>query len=326
MIKYINPISGQELFPVKDGLQDKEGNLFPLEKGVYRLVSSENYTANFGFQWNTFKKAQIDKFSGNNQSRKRFFGVTHWNNNDLTGQNILEVGSGAGRFSQVVLDYTKANLYSLDYSNAVDANYENNGHNERLKIFQASVYEMPFANNSFDKVFCFGVLQHTPDFKKSVQCIIEKAKPGGEVVIDFYCIHGWWTKINAKYILRPFLKHKSNEYLLDLITKNIDWMIWLHLFFAKLGLNKILGRFVPIADIQQFPKDIDTLQMRELAILDTFDMFSPTYDNPQRLKTVGIWFEELGMVNVEARLIKVDGNTIAVVKGYKELEYKRSYN
>jgi len=33
-------------------------------------------------------------------------------------------------------------------------------------LFQASIYELPFAPRQFDKVFCFGVLQHTPDFKK----------------------------------------------------------------------------------------------------------------------------------------------------------------
>jgi len=42
---------------------------------------------------------------------------------------------------------------------------------------------MPFPNNSFDKVFCFGVLQHTPDFDASIKVLIEKAKPGGEIVV-----------------------------------------------------------------------------------------------------------------------------------------------
>ena len=42
-----------------------------------------------------------------------------WNETDLSGCNVLEVGSGAGRFTEVVLTYTKANLYSVDYSNAV---------------------------------------------------------------------------------------------------------------------------------------------------------------------------------------------------------------
>ena len=63
---------------------------------------------------------------------------------------------------------------------------------------------------AFDKVFCFGVLQHTPDFQSSVKALISKTKPGGEVVVDFYPIKGWWTKVHAKYIFRPWTKRMSS--------------------------------------------------------------------------------------------------------------------
>ena len=68
---------------------------------------------------------------------------------------------------------------------------------ERFKLFQASVYELPFPDNSFDKVVCLGVLQHTPDFEASVKALVAKAKQGGEIVVDSYRIKGWW---NEKYI------------------------------------------------------------------------------------------------------------------------------
>jgi 2-polyprenyl-3-methyl-5-hydroxy-6-metoxy-1,4-benzoquinol methylase len=90
-------------------------------------VQDDNYTENFGYQWNKFATTQIDKAASIDMSQLRFFAETNWNREDLTGKNVLEVGSGAGRFSQIVLDHTKANLYSVDYSNAVEANYKNNG-------------------------------------------------------------------------------------------------------------------------------------------------------------------------------------------------------
>ena len=58
-----------------------------------------------------------------------------------------------------------------------------------------------------------GVLQHTPDFEASVKALIKKAKPGGEIVVDFYPVNGWWTKLNAKYLLRPFIKRLSHARL-----------------------------------------------------------------------------------------------------------------
>ena len=74
---------------------------------------------------------------------------------------------------------------------------------------------MPFPDGSFDKVFCLGVLQHTPDFEASVRALVVKARPGGEIVVDFYPIRGWWTKLNAKYLLRPLTKRMSHDRLLE---------------------------------------------------------------------------------------------------------------
>ena len=45
------------------------------------------------------------------------------------------------------------------------------------KLIDLDNYEMPFFDNSFDKVFCFGVLQHTPSFATAVRALISKAKP-----------------------------------------------------------------------------------------------------------------------------------------------------
>ena len=122
MIQLINPSNGQLLEKNGDGYIDREGNKFPVVDGVLRMVPHNNYTASFGFQWNKFQKTQIDRESRNSsQSRERFFAETGWEHEDLTGKNILEVGSGAGRFSQIVLEHTKGNLYSVDYSDAVTA-------------------------------------------------------------------------------------------------------------------------------------------------------------------------------------------------------------
>ena len=318
-INLINPSNGKLLSKVKDGLKDEEGNFIPYSKGAYRFVSDSNYTTSFGFQWNAFQRTQIDGQANSTQSKERFLKVTGWDKLNLEGENILEVGSGAGRFTQVALQYTKANLYSVDYSNAVEANYNNNGTSPRLHLFQASIYELPFEKGSFDRVFCFGVLQHTPDFKKSVKCLIEMVKPGGELVVDFYPIKGWWTKIHAKYLLRPITKRMKQETLLKVIDKNVDWMISLSKFFDKIGIGRFVNRFIPVCDIKNtLPSSLAGNELREWVVLDTFDMFSPQYDNPQRLQTVEKWFKEFGMKNINASYIRYDlSNNVTVVKGFK---------
>jgi ubiquinone/menaquinone biosynthesis C-methylase UbiE len=194
----------------------------PIVRDIPRYGEADNYSESFGFQWNRFDKTQFHPCSS-----ERFWRTTGWAPEEMAGQNVLEVGSGAGRFSRVVLEETKANLYSVDYSSAVDANWRNNRAiaPDRFRLFQASIYEMPFPDHSFDKVFCMGVLQHTPDFEGSVCELIAKTKSGGEIVVDFYQIRGWWTKLSAKYLLRPFTRKMPNDKLLRLIEANVDWLL-----------------------------------------------------------------------------------------------------
>lgn len=318
-IDLLNPFTQKPLQEQANGLAENGIIVFPFKIGAYRLVQDDNYTENFGYQWNKFVGTQVDKSTDLDMSKVRFFAETNWDKEDLTNLNVLEVGSGAGRFSQIILDYTKANLYSVDYSNAVEANYKNNGPNERLHLFQASIYEMPFAKAQFDKVICLGVLQHTPDFKKSVQCLIDMVKPGGQLIVDFYTIKGWWTKIHAKYIFRPFTKNMSHEKLYKKIDSNIDWLIKTYRFFSKIGLGKIVNRFLPICDIDgTLPKNLPYNQLREQCVLDTFDMYSPQFDNPQKISTVAKWFNEYNMSNVWGGIITYQNCYAAVVKGIKK--------
>jgi 2-polyprenyl-3-methyl-5-hydroxy-6-metoxy-1,4-benzoquinol methylase len=319
-IKLINPLNGKPLLSAGDELRDDEGNTFKWVKGAYRMVTDENYTDNFGFQWNKFAKTQLDRFQiSSDQSKDRFFSVTGWHRVDLNKKKILEVGSGAGRFTQIVLQNTKADIYSVDYSNAVEANFKNNGPEKRLHLFQASIYDLPFAPAQFDKVFCFGVLQHTPDFQRSVACLAAMVKPGGELIIDFYPIKGWYTKIHSKYLLRPLSRKMSHSKLLSLIESNANWLINLYRFLDRIGIGKIANRFLPICDIKTtVPHSLDKNSLREWVILDTFDMFSPAYDNPQRMNTVVAWLQAMNMKQVRGEIVKYgDGNEVYAVKAIK---------
>lgn len=321
-VQLINPRNNQRLRPEGGCLVDGDGNAFPVDRGVARIAGSDNYTENFGVQWNRFEKTQLDREQdGFDLSRKRFFAETQWEGEELAGKNVLEVGSGAGRFSKVVLEHTEATLYSIDFSDAVTANFRNNSRIApgRFHLFQASIYEMPFPDNSFDKVFCFGVLQHTPDFEASVKALIQKAKPGGEIAVDFYTVNGWWTKVSAKYLLRPLTRRMSHDRLYKLIDGNVDWLTSAHFLLHRAGLG-VMARFLPLVDIKgTFPSGLDPRQLREWAVLDTFDMFSPQHDHPQRISDVAAMFERHGARVTFAGLQPyAEGMAAPVVRGIKQ--------
>jgi ubiquinone/menaquinone biosynthesis C-methylase UbiE len=320
-VPIVNPNNNSHLRREGSYLTDSEGNVFPIVNGVPRIANSQNYTENFGVQWNMFDRTQLDRESdGLALSHERLVAESGWKLSDLDGKNVLEVGSGAGRFSKVVLEYSKAQLYSVDYSDAVSSNQKNNGpiSPDRFHLFQASIYELPFPDNVFDKIFCFGVLQHTPDFQAAVKALIKKAKPGGEIVIDFYPINGWWTKVHAKYIFRPLTRRISYARLFNIIENNVDWLIKFSRLLNKVGLS-ILTRFLPLVDLRTMPqKGLNEVQFREWVILDTFDMFSPEHDHPQRISDVSAMFYESGVnVTFEGFVEYSTKLKAAVVRGIK---------
>lgn len=318
-VNLINPQSGAPLTQVGDELRDADGASFPVLKGVPRICEPDNYAENFGKQWNLFSRTQLDDRAANQTlSERRFFAESGWTAEELDGLDILEVGSGAGRFSRAILTCTKARLWSVDYSTAVDANMAENGPiaPDRFHLFQASVYEMPFPDGSFDRVFCFGVLQHTPDVEKSVQSLIAKAKPGGKIAVDFYARRHALSTIHAKYMLRPATKRMSHARLLKLIDSNLDWMMGAFDRLERIGLQA-LTRFLPLVDLRTLPGSLSKADRREWALLDTFDMFSPEYDQPQRIKDVAAMFERHGAAVTFADYVDVDGSPSAVVRGEK---------
>lgn len=315
--QFVDPFTHAPLAPVDDALQSKDGVRYPVVNGIPRFCELENYTSNFGKQWNLFQETQIDSATAVDASTRRLFDETKWKPDDLEGANILEVGSGAGRFSRAILEHTGANLFSVDYSNAVEANLRNNAEigRGRFWLAQASIYEMPFRDNEFDKVLCLGVLQHTPDFELSVKALIAKARPGREIVVDFYPIRGWWTKLHAKYLLRPLTKRMSHDRLLKLIDANLDWMIGLSQILQRARLG-VLSRFIPIADLRILPADLARDRRREWELLDTFDMFSPEHDHPQRVETVAKMFDRYGADVTFSGYLNNQSRT-AVVRGIK---------
>jgi SAM-dependent methyltransferase len=312
-----------ELLSEEDGaLVSPAGVRFPIVAGVPRFCEAENYTSSFGKQWNLFEKTQIDREGvAGEVSARRLFAETGWKAGELDARDILEVGSGAGRFSRAVLEHTRANLYSIDYSSAVEANWRNNAELGRGRFFlaQASIYEMPFPGDRFDKVLCLGVLQHTPDFEASVAALVAKAKPGGEIVVDFYPVRGWWTKLHAKYLLRPLTRRMDQERLLNLIDRNLDWLMGVSRLLTRAGLGA-LTRFLPLVDQRTLPPDLSAGQRREWSVLDTFDMFSPEYDQPQRVAAVARMFERHGAEVTFAGYVDTETGAAAVVRALKQVQ------
>lgn len=273
---------------------------YPIREFVPRFVRAENYARSFGLQWNRFRSVQLDSHTGLTLSRDRFFDTTGWLGDDLSGLRVLEAGCGAGRFTEVVLD-TGTDLFSLDYSDSVDAVRLTLGQHSNLHLAQADIYAIPFPEAFFDHIFCYGVLQHTPNPRRAFFNLLRHLKPGGLISIDIYRIRLLPSRWNSKYIWRP-LTHKLNP---EKLLKILEWFVprWLP-FDSSLGRIPLLGRaissIIPCWNYAGiFPLTPD--QLKTWAILDTFDALSARYDKPASLGTVKRWFTEAGLTDIQVR-------------------------
>lgn len=270
-----------------------EGNLtckacskhYPIVKGIPRFVPMENYAKSFGYQWNLYKYTQVDKFSKNGNSENRFFAETGWTEESMKGKWVLDAGCGNGRFVEIC-SRTDCEIVGVDISSAIDAAGELFQDKENVHLVQASIYELPFAAAAFDKCYCIGVIQHTPNPKKSIQALPVFVKKGGDIALTIY-ENKPWTKLYGKYWLRPITKRINKKILLFLI-KLLSPILFpvTEILFRVPVLKRIFKFIIPYANYVDMPELSSVKKRYEWAILDTFDMLSPAYDKPMTEKAV----------------------------------------
>lgn len=274
------------------------GGAAPVIDDTVRFRQDSGYNATFALQWHRFRTEQLDDVNGSQESMTRFR-ETGWSVDELAGKRVLEAGAGAGRFTRI-LGGSGAKLYSFDYSAAIDANRQNNAKVGDITFMQADILDMPFAQGSFDYVFCHGVLQHTPDPKGGFMALARMLRPGGKISIDVYRKDGLIRPWKSKYLWRPITTRMQPETLLRVL----EWFIpkWLPIDTAikKIPyLGNYLGSVIPCWNY--WNRQLSDEQKIKWAIMDTFDALAPAYDLPATIDDVRAWFREAGLVDAEIR-------------------------
>ncbi len=271
---------------------------YDIIRHVPRFVPLENYASGFGFQWTRHAKTQCDRFSGTSISETRFFSETRWPR-DMRTDIILEAGCGSGRFTEQVLG-TGATVVAMDYSCAVDASHALNGDNPKLLLVQADIYHFPFKEAFFDKVFCLGVLQHTPDVERAFFALPPVLRAGGSLTIDVYLKRGGLKGLfETKYWVRPLTRTIPPEKLYRWCKRYITAMWPVARLISRIPyLGRRINWKLLIAD-RRGEFDLTEEQLQEWAILDTFDMLAHAYDFPQTLQMVQEWFVKAGLQHID---------------------------
>lgn len=103
------------------------------------------------------------------------------------GKKVLEIGVGLGADHQRFAE-AGALLYGIDLTERAIEHTRSRldllGLDSKLQV--ADVEDLPFEDESFDLIYSWGVLHHTPDIRKAIDEIYRVLKPGGELKVMIY--------------------------------------------------------------------------------------------------------------------------------------------
>ena len=279
------------------------GRRFPEVRGVLRFVDEGNYADSFGYQWQRFQRTQLDS-AHRNISEVDFAQKTGLKPEDLQGKLILDVGCGMGRFAEVATRWG-ARVVGIDLSAAAEVAAKNLADREFV-AFQADVFSLPFAPESFDCIYSMGVLHHTPDCEKAVKVLPQYLKPGGTLAVWLYSGYNKWYRFTDQY--RKVTHRMSPRVLHSFFRVAVPFFYWLD---RGLRVIPVVGK--PVAGVVHHVFPVNRHPDAEIRVLDTLDWYSPKYQSKHTYEQVFRWFESCGLESLNV------GDVSVGVRGKKPL-------
>jgi 2-polyprenyl-3-methyl-5-hydroxy-6-metoxy-1,4-benzoquinol methylase len=258
---------------------------YPNVNGIARFVDAQHYAASFGFQWHRYQKTQLDHDEVR-ESDHHFRIKTGLRPEELKGKLVLDVGCGMGRFAEVATRWG-ARVVGIDLSAAAEVAAKNLAEREFV-AFQADVFALPFAPESFDIIYSVGVLHHTPDCEAAVKSLDQYLKPGGILAVWLYSGYNKWYRFSD--VWRRYTHKMRPETLHSILKIAVPFFYSLDQALRRVP---VVGRSVAGAIHHVFPVNRQTDP--EVRVLDTFDWYSPQYQSKHTYEQVFRWYEAMGM-------------------------------
>jgi SAM-dependent methyltransferase len=205
--------------------------------------------------------------------------ATGWFQNKI----CLDAGCGGGRNSIAMARLGAKEVIGIDVSEEglKDAKRRAQGM-LNVRFEQASILNIPFPDQTFDMVWCAGVLMITADEERALDELTRVMKKGGYLYLLVYATGGihWpliqWLRSLATHIGRPSIEeairqaglpaNKRRSFLDDLFCPRLDFYHWDHLerLLSCRGFHQIQRwgaecRLDHEADLESYRKDLEAL-------------------------------------------------------------------
>lgn len=180
------------------------------------------------------------------------------------GKRVLDAGCGGGRNTIAMACLGVKEAIGIDIGAAGIEDARKRAHSLDTVEFQvASILDIPFENDSFDFVWCAGVLMITADENQALNELTRVLRPGGQLYVLVYADEGMrWPLIKTLRPLAAAIGHdrmlatmeaagtsanKQRTFLDDLYCPKLDFYNWPR-------LKRMLERR-GFENIQRWPKE-----------------------------------------------------------------------
>lgn len=260
-----------------------DGEKYPIKKYVPRFVESDKYVDAFSFLRERTRR-HFDEYKKDRRGYKLFLPTTGFNEEDIKKGLTLEIGCGYGRYLDVV-NSMGGEIVGVELStDSVELAQDFVGLRKNVHIIQADLFNIPFKECTFDRIFSIGVLHHTPDTEEAFKAIVPYVKEQGEIIVWVYppemkTAEDMWRKMTLK------LPHRI---LYAWCVINQGLFSWIR-YIPKLGWR--FSEIIPGCAKPEF-----SFWMR---VISDFDGFSPKYAFSHTPEEVVGWFEDCGFQNIK---------------------------
>jgi SAM-dependent methyltransferase len=275
---------------------------FPIVNGIPRLLEdvpgdSRQIQRVFDFEHRRYRDSWYTRFEP--RLVEQLLGECDLPREFFADARALDAGCGSGRWSYA-LSELGADVVAFDLTDGgVEAAQENLGDRENITVCQASVFQPPFADKSFDFVMSWGVLHHTPDTRAAFDRLVPLVKPGGTMYVMVY-ERTRPLRLIGTNIVRRALRSFSDERRYRLCGSLVI-------------RNRTLARILdPLLMVAPYDPKTATVDARTLQF-GLYDAYSPRYNHVHTRGEVTRWFEQAGFEDVTV----VDAHAAVKVRGIR---------
>lgn len=168
--------------------------------------------------------------------------------NEFQGRRLLEIGCGMGT-DLASFARGGAEVFAVDLTtrhlNIARQRLETE--NRSVRLVRSDGESLPFPDRSFDVVYSFGVLHHTPGTEAAVDEVWRVLKPGGKAIVALYhrnSVFYWFYTILLRGVLKAGLVRSGYRRLVADIEQHAHTdALPLVKVYSRRDMNKLFARF-----------------------------------------------------------------------------------